>query len=71
MDRRTFISSLALGLLAAPLAAEAQQKAMPVIGYLHFASPGLAPSAAVFLQGLSTCLHKYWDVFYASISDRV
>jgi len=27
----------------------AQQKAMPVIGYLHFGSPDLAPTPAVFL----------------------
>ena len=53
MDRRAFIGTLASGLLAAPLAGEAQQSAMPVVGYLHFASPGLAPTAAVFLQGLS------------------
>jgi putative ABC transport system substrate-binding protein len=26
---------------------------MPVIGYLHFGSPNLAPTPAVFLQGLS------------------
>jgi len=45
---------IALSLLSAPLAAEAQRKAMPVIGYLHFASPSLAPTpAAVFLQALS------------------
>src|SRR5437870_2535878 len=43
---------IALSLLYAPLAAEAPRKAMPVIGYLSFASPGYAPTAA-FLQGLS------------------
>ena len=42
---------IALSLLSAPLAAEAPRKAMPVIGYLHFASPSYAPTA-VFLQGL-------------------
>src|SRR5215471_13358941 len=44
--------TLAIGFLVASLTAEAQQKAMPVIGYLHFGSPSLAPTPAVFLQGL-------------------
>jgi len=44
--------TLALGFLVASLAAETQRKAMPVIGYLHFASPSLAPTPAVFRQGL-------------------
>jgi hypothetical protein len=51
MDRRAFIGSLTGGLLATPLVSAAQQSAMPVVGYLHFASPGLAPTAAVFLTG--------------------
>src|SRR5262252_11175293 len=44
--------TLAIGFLVVSLAAEAQRKAMPVIGYLHFGSPSLAPTPAVFLQGL-------------------
>src|SRR5215813_8137553 len=51
----TVLSALliALSLLAAPLAAEAPRKAMPVIGYLHWASPSLAPTPpAIFLQRL-------------------
>jgi putative ABC transport system substrate-binding protein len=44
--------TLAIGFLVASLAAEAPRQAMPVIGYLHFASPRLAPTPAVFLQGL-------------------
>ena len=43
---------LTLSMLATPLAAEAQRKAMPVIGYLHFASPSYTPTPATFLQGL-------------------
>ena len=35
---------IALSLLYAPLAAEAPRKAMPVIGYLHYASPSTAPT---------------------------
>ncbi len=53
MDRRRFIGTVASGLLAAPLAAEAQQTAkVPRLGYL---SPNLAASAHLreaFRQGL-------------------
>jgi len=55
MDRRAFIGTLASGLLAAPLAARAQQKAMPVIGVLSTGSPGPSsePFMGAFRQGLS------------------
>src|SRR5215471_14079175 len=36
-----------------PLAVRAQQKAMPVIGYLNGATPAANPSLAAFRQGLS------------------
>src|SRR5215471_12756012 len=55
LGRRRFMAAIAGGLFAAPLAAEAQQKAMPVIGVLNTGSPSpsSAPFMAAFLQGLS------------------
>ena len=54
MDRRTFIGSVAGGLLAAPLVTRAQQPAMPVIGFLNSATPELYQfNVAAFRQGLA------------------
>ncbi len=50
MDRRTFISTVAGSILAAPLIAQAQQPALPAIGYLIAA--GLPDVASGFRQGL-------------------
>ncbi len=53
MNRRTFLCGLALGTLALPLAAEAQQGGkVPRIGFLHYGSPGPSPEVEAFRQGL-------------------
>jgi putative ABC transport system substrate-binding protein len=54
MRRRDLVASLAATAAAWPLALPAQQKAMPVIGYLSAESPDpVAPTMAAFRQGLS------------------
>jgi putative ABC transport system substrate-binding protein len=51
MRRREFIAGVA-GAAAWPVASQAQQPVMPVIGFLNGGSPPAAPYAAAFRQGL-------------------
>jgi putative ABC transport system substrate-binding protein len=57
MRRRDLIAGLAATAAAWPLALRAQQKAMPVIGYLNSGSTASAPNLPAFHQGLSETGH--------------
>jgi len=58
MDRRTFLSTVAGGLLAAPLAAEAQPATkVPRVGILLFGTPDADPSLRSFRAGLRDLGH--------------
>ncbi len=53
MDRRAFISTLAGGLLAAPLAVEGQPAGkLPRVGYVQLELPATEALREAFLEGL-------------------
>jgi putative tryptophan/tyrosine transport system substrate-binding protein len=54
MGRREFVALLGGAVVAWPLSAHAQQPAMPVVGFLHGASPGpFVPHVGAFRRGLA------------------
>ena len=54
ISRRTFALRIGSAAVVWPRTARAQQMAMPVIGYLHFGSPGpFAYQLVAFRQGLA------------------
>jgi putative ABC transport system substrate-binding protein len=52
VDRRTFVSTMAIAVFAWPLVAEAQQSKVPTIGVLAVGSPGSERFGRLFRESM-------------------